>query len=596
MEGDSVVPLPGTVPSAPPEGNVTPTATATASVPISAVTCPVMITLMDAEEILAHHARDARVQLCEELAALRQTLRQDLAELSKQLRREIPPVARPKPPCSEPGVRNMNMQPTTASGSESSALKRWCAGGIGSAISGRKSNSASFIKKRLTYRADCAVCEFSPQAQATGIWETTSNDDEDVPENTFHTPKLESKAFNSAWMKASFLFEESQFTSMRAATARSIVSSKAYEWIMSVFIVLSAVNIGVQTQHAAVNPGTRQPLPLIIFDIIFCMITVADVILRLHVFRGEYFHNAARFWNIFDLVLAVTIFVEELVYVLDWINDDITLGSRAQIMRMLRLWRAVRLFRIMGLRSLRKLLQTIAASLVEVAWAGILLFIWVYAFGIILTTAILNYSQSDSRDQGSTGELKYWFGTLDRTVLSLFQAVTGGADWKEMSDPIFGRVSTALGISFVFFVFFLTFVIMHVVAGFFVDNTIRQGVAMVEREKEAFAQQLCDQLDMNNSGAISLEEFTNQQHTEAMQRFLKTNEIEPGEAAKFFELIAGSDSRSIQMSDFNNAYLRMQREPKRVDLLVMQLGLVEVLETLGEIHEAVMTSVGWTPE
>eukprot|EP00812_Abedinium_dasypus_P010556 NODE_4169_length_703_cov_210.330247.p3 GENE.NODE_4169_length_703_cov_210.330247~~NODE_4169_length_703_cov_210.330247.p3 ORF type:complete len:97 (-),score=46.05 NODE_4169_length_703_cov_210.330247:395-685(-) len=88
---------------------------------------------------------------------------------------------------------------------------------------------------------------------------------------------------------------------------------------------------------------------------------------------------------------------------------------------------------------------------------------------------------------------------------------------------------------------------------------------------------------------ISLEEFTSQLETPAMHEFFKANEIDPGEAEQFFELIAGSVSTSIQMKDFRESYHRLQRPPKRVDVLVLQLGLIDLLETVGELVDFAAT-------
>eukprot|EP00415_Alexandrium_ostenfeldii_P004273 UN4273 len=112
-----------------------------------------------------------------------------------------------------------------------------------------------------------------------------------------------------------------------------------------------------------------------------------------------------------------------------------------RILRILRIIRILRVVRVLHLISeLRTIVSSIIGSLKSLAWVVVLLLLVIYIVGVYFTQAITDRlvqlkNGSIAPDQKDT-DLQYFFGSLGRTILSLFQSMSGGADWDSMAGPL----------------------------------------------------------------------------------------------------------------------------------------------------------------
>lgn len=86
-------------------------------------------------------------------------------------------------------------------------------------------------------------------------------------------------------------------------------------------------------------------------------------------------------------------------------------------------------------------------------WALVLLALIIYIFSLILADAVLAY--------GSTHEDgKQYFGSLDRTMLTLFMSISGGVSWEDAIEPL-RETSAFYVVLFVVYVAFTYFAVAH---------------------------------------------------------------------------------------------------------------------------------------
>merc|ERR1719440_1201123 len=71
-----------------------------------------------------------------------------------------------------------------------------------------------------------------------------------------------------------------------------------------------------------------------------------------------------------------------------------------------------------------------------------------------------------------TANLMYYFGSLTRSILSLWQAISGGMDWDFFANPFYTEVSWFTGLTFTAFVAFALLALMNVVTGVFVQTAL----------------------------------------------------------------------------------------------------------------------------
>merc|ERR1719399_497336 len=70
---------------------------------------------------------------------------------------------------------------------------------------------------------------------------------------------------------------------------------------------------------------------------------------------------------------------------------------------------------------------------------------------------------------GQPFELQWYFGNLPRGMYSLFQAISGGRNWGEISEP-FKHISWILVIFFAVYVGTVIFAVLNIVTSIFIEN------------------------------------------------------------------------------------------------------------------------------
>merc|ERR1719440_819181 len=174
-------------------------------------------------------------------------------------------------------------------------------------------------------------------------------------------------------------------------------------------------------------------------DACFCMFFVIELLIRLIAYGPHFFTMSSSAWNIFDLVLVVTQ-VAELGF--EWyrvmpgtmdtrhVNRTEDLLFRViRIIRMARILRLIRLVRFVG--ELRTILASILGSISCLMWTLVLLLVVMYGVGVCMRQIVVD----DPSLQ--TEALDRYFSSLPETILSLYAAITGGQNWKDMVDALF---------------------------------------------------------------------------------------------------------------------------------------------------------------
>merc|ERR550539_2189890 len=92
-------------------------------------------------------------------------------------------------------------------------------------------------------------------------------------------------------------------------------------------------------------------------------------------------------------------------------------------------------------------------------------------FGVIFTQAAMqNFSDAGLRD----GEGQRYYGTVPRSIYTLFKSITGGVDWQMVSDPLSGLGWSWAGL-FIIYISFTYFAVLNVVTGVFCQTAIESA-------------------------------------------------------------------------------------------------------------------------
>merc|ERR1740121_2321692 len=100
----------------------------------------------------------------------------------------------------------------------------------------------------------------------------------------------------------------------------------------------------------------------------------------------------------------------------------------------------------------------------------------IYIVGVYFTQAVTDHFLEKEGSNNEREEmLQYFFGSLGRTVLSLWQAMSGGADWDNMVGPMIIEVDPFLGVAFAAYIAFAILALMNVVTGVFVQTALQSA-------------------------------------------------------------------------------------------------------------------------
>eukprot|EP00932_Pfiesteria_piscicida_P001601 SRR837773.11557.p1 GENE.SRR837773.11557~~SRR837773.11557.p1 ORF type:complete len:369 (+),score=70.79 SRR837773.11557:59-1108(+) len=271
-------------------------------------------------------------------------------------------------------------------------------------------------------------------------------------------------------------------------------------------------------------------------------------------------------WNIFDLLIVLMQIFEELLFYSGGLTAQNGTGLRMS--RLLRVVKVVRLMRLMRyFEDLRLLAVCILHSAKPFFWAVALIMMIIYVFSTYVTHVII----VNHIDSGLPAEpLLDYYGSVSRSVLSLFQGLTGGIDWRDLVEPLLERPSlrwAAAGM--LFYLSFAILGIMNVVTGTFVQQAMERSNEVKEIHRVAQARKLFKSLDFDASGYITFEEIHDHLFTPAVQSFLESIDVDISEARCLFEVMDMSGAGSIDFEEFLSACLRLQGPARALDLILL---------------------------
>jgi hypothetical protein len=239
-------------------------------------------------------------------------------------------------------------------------------------------------------------------------------------------------------------------------------------------VLLNAVWIGIQTEYRSWYIGEVVPEWSRYVDLSFCLVFSYEVVIRLCVLRGRFF-KVDVMWNIFDIVIV-------LMQWLDWAvetfgssaGDGVTQSSALRILRLARIARALRFVRLINLMvELKALVHAIFNSMKSVMWTLLMLGLVAFIVGIFITDSFVvvrkTWKDDDELTTARHDALCYW-GTLHRSMLSLYAAITGGHPWHTLLSPLMSEVSPWLAAPFILYITFCVFGLRNIITGVFCSN------------------------------------------------------------------------------------------------------------------------------
>jgi len=231
----------------------------------------------------------------------------------------------------------------------------------------------------------------------------------------------------------------------------------------------------------------------------------------------------------------------------------------------------MRFARILHLiHELYALVHSIIAAMKTFLWTVLLLFMLIFLFGVCITQIV-----ADARRDSQEHRFKHWaaldrfYGNLPFSVLTLFQAMSGGVDWDDACRPLMEDISPLMALIFCFYMSLSIFIMMNLVTGVFVTCA---WFNLEESKQERLVnniRQLFLSGDRDHTGSISWEEFRGQLQNPLMEEFFKQIDLDPAQAKDFYDWLDITGQGEVNLDDFVMGCLRMFGSAKSLDLAML---------------------------
>ncbi|CAK0824818.1 unnamed protein product [Prorocentrum cordatum] len=265
------------------------------------------------------------------------------------------------------------------------------------------------------------------------------------------------------------------------------------------------------------------------------------------------------------------------------------------VARLLRLFRFTRIFRVIRvirfLQNFRIMIYAIVQSFGTLVWVFVVLIFFKFFFAMIFMNGATDYFSRDEADfDDMAPKIEELFGDLPYSLLTLFEAITGGRDWHEVV-PVLLAIHPTYVIVFITYIFFMVFLVLNVVVGGVVKTTSevykRDKQLIVEEEQERL-RRYCEEIkgffrqaDLDNSGTLSWEEFYEYLHDDKIKAYFQTLELDISQAHVLFMLLDSDESNEVAIDEFVDGCMRLKGQARSIDVNFL---LYEVEKTLVKVE------------
>jgi hypothetical protein len=310
---------------------------------------------------------------------------------------------------------------------------------------------------------------------------------------------------------------------------------------------------------------------------------------RLFVYNTRFFTMPGWQWNVFDFFCVGLQFVEEIVMFVTDKEGEHSEHHNTTMFRMLRLIRLVRVLRFARLlhliQELHMLVNSIIAASNSFLWTVGLLFLISFIVGVYITqiVALHRLNAKEASEPITDPDLIMYWGNLGFTILTLFEAMSGGVDWDVPLRSLMNSVGMWMLPVFLAYVAVTLFILMNLVTGIFVDSAaanIREDkdLRLVNQIRELFIVG-----DADKTGNISWLEFVDQLNNPLMEEYFKVIDLDMSEARGFFDLLDLEGTGRISSEDFVMGCLRLRGPARAIDLAILMDQSKIIFQHLGRM-------------
>lgn len=367
-----------------------------------------------------------------------------------------------------------------------------------------------------------------------------------------------------------------------------VLHSRTFQNISMIAILFNAVWITYLTDWSLQHPMGGNPQEYQMVDLAFIVFFFLELVLRLAVHRLYFFINYNAGWNLLDFTLVVLSLLELTV---SWSSGRDTNGT-VTYLRVLRLLKFARILRslkvITAFRELAMMLESFRSCLAAMFWSLILLIFLVFLCALLFAQGVADALQAQQAPPELLDLVMETFGSVLKTMLSLYMAVTGGNDWS-MYYGILESLGSFYHLIFIAYTFFFAFAIFNILTGIFVERAVaaslpdREQQILLERrkllEQANELRDLFSCMDLDDSGNISLEEFLCCMKDPRIVAYMSSVGVSVHDVQHLFKIVA-NENDEVDIDRFVDGCMAIKGSATALDMQKQLYYIQELSRTL----------------
>jgi len=387
----------------------------------------------------------------------------------------------------------------------------------------------------------------------------------------------------------------------RRGCCHAILNSTLFCSFCTLVILANVLVILYTANWTLENESFDVPYAVSGLDIFFCTVYLLESGLKIRVHKAYFFWNEEAPWNVFDLILVI-LAVYDLIVSLQYDDGHSANMNFMRSLRVVKVSRILRLVRVIRVfRDLRCMLFSIIWSFSSLFWCLVLIFFVILVFSLLIVQLVTEHIVEKDVDGLVKEDFLYYFGSVQVTMATLYQACTGGVDWRNPYELL--EYTGEMGaVAFLFYVAFFEFAVFNVLTGVFVDHAMKvsaadRELALAEQKKKerTEAERLrdtCRIIDADGDGKISWVEFHDFLQFENGYRNMASLGLDIFDSKKFFKnLMVMTNQREIEITQFVSGCMRMKGAATGIDLHTLVADLSTFQRRQEQLQEMVASTL-----
>jgi hypothetical protein len=331
-------------------------------------------------------------------------------------------------------------------------------------------------------------------------------------------------------------------------------------------------------------------------QLLLCFFFVGELVRRVSLLGWMRFFAISPRWHVFQVIL-VGFQVWEIVIMVRETWLDFPGPSTKNSNALFRFVSVIRIIRMLDIfdqldftTELHLLLASLHGSLCSLGWAAFFIVIPTFVFGMVLTQIVAEFRVNSGLDQSKLADLIHYFGTLDRSMMSLFWCIAGGLSWSEAMIPLrdFGFFWTT--VVFVAYVGCMIFAVLNVLTGVFVNSATAAAASERERTMLATLHKIFAEVDYDKSGNLTHTEFQALLKHKDIKVCLQSLDIRPAQANHLFSLIDSNRSGVVEIDEFLKGCDRLQGNLRAIDFATFTAEFQGLRDETAELKQYLATT------